>query len=303
MSAPPEKAPAEPLRDLPDPVEVSFGRTLLQFFVIPLLVVALGVGIFLGFAWLVSDDTTNADYLERIRAGGHRERRQAAFELANRIQHGAPGEFQALGPELVRVFEAAPPQDESWVRQYLALALGNLQEEAAVPALGEALGDPDATVRVYAAWALGAIGGDDAVSALAGASRAQDAGLRTMAVYGLGAIGDPAAREPLLRALEDPVLDVSVNAVVALARLGDEAATERLLGMMEPSWWEGVPDMLAGERTVARLSAVRAARGLDSPAVRAQLGEVAANDADLVVREAALAALEDGERAPDPPGE
>ena len=286
-----------------DPGEVSFARTLLQFFVIPMLVVALGVGLFLGFAWLVSDDTTAEDHLQRIRSGGHRERRQAAFELANRIQHGEPGEFAALGPELLLVFEEARPDADSWVRQYLALALGTLAEPAAAEALAEALLDPDETVRVYAAWALGAIGGERAVSALAAASAAEDPGLRTMAVYGLGAIGDPAAAAALQRAVEDPVLDVSVNAVVALARIGDEAAAGRLLGMMEPSYWATAPEMQERERTLARLSAVQAAGALDSPAVRTQLREIADHDPDLRVRGAALSALRDGGRrlpGPDP---
>ena len=284
----------------PDPGDVSFGRTLLQFFVIPMLVVILGVGIFLGFAWLVSDDTTAEEQLQRIRSGGHREQRQAAFELANRIQHGDPAEFRSLGPDLVRAFaEAAPPADP-WVRQYLALALGTLSEETAVPALVAALSDADDTVRVYAAWALGAIGGDTAVAALSEASRADDAGLRTMAVYGLGAIGDRAGAEALRRAVDDPVLDVSVNAVVALARIGDAAAAERLLGMMEPDYWANVPGMLDGERTLARLSAVQAAGVLETPMVRARLEEVAASDPDLRVREAALSALAGGGRTRQP---
>ena len=284
----------------PGPVEVSFARTLLQFFVIPMLVVALGVGLFLGFAWLVSDDTTAEDHLQRIRSGGHREKRQAAFELANRIQHGAPGEYAALGPELVLVFRESQPPEEPWVRQYLALALGTMAEPTAVPDLARALDDPDETVRVYAAWALGAIGGPRAVSALAEASRAADSGLRTMAVYGLGAIGDPAAADALRRAVEDPVLDVSVNAVVALARIGDAGATDRLLGMMEPDYWAGMPEVPEGERALARLSAVQAAGALDSPAVRAALREVAAADPHLRIREAALSALEGADRRPGP---
>lgn len=285
----------------PDPGDVSFARTLLQFFVIPMLVVVLGVGIFLGFAWLVSDDTTAEEHLQRVRSGGHRERRQAAFELANRIQHGDSAEFAALGPDLVRALEEAEAPADPWVRQYLALALGRLSESSAAPALAEALSDPDETVRVYSAWALGSIGGEVAVAALSEASQADDAGLRTMAVYGLGAIGHPAGADALHRAVDDPVLDVSVNAVVALARIGDEMAAERLLGMMESDYWVGLPGMLDGERTLARLSAVQAAGVLETPAVRARLEAVAAGDPDLRVREAALSALAGRGRDGEPP--
>ncbi len=279
----------------PAPVlPVSFGRTLLQFFVIPMAVVAIGVGIFLGFAWMVSDDTTPEDFLQQIRSGGARQKRQAAFELANRIQHGEPADFVALGPELARSFDEFEGSPDPFVRQYLALALGSLREASAAGSLAAALADPDETVRVYAAWALGAIGGDTAVEALSGASRADDAGVRTMAVYGLGAIGDARGAEPLRRAVDDPVFDVRVNAVVALARLGDSSAEAQLLAMLDPEAWDGAADMSAGERALARLSAVQAAGILNSPAVRARLEEVGASDPDLKVREAALSALRDG---------
>ncbi len=284
-----------------DAVPVSFGRTLLQFFVIPMAVVALGVGIFLGFAWLVSDDATPQDFLQQIRAGGAHQKRQAAFELANRIQHGDPEDFAALGPELARTFDDFEGSPDAFVRQYLALALGALAEPSAAASLVGALEDPDETVRVYAAWALGAIGGTLAVEALAAASRAEDAGVRTMAVYGLGAIGDAGGTEALRRAVEDPVLDVRVNAVVALARIGDPGAEEQLLGMLEPAWWDTVPGMLPGERTLGRLSAVQAAGILNSPAVREQLARVGAEDPNLRVREAALSALDREPGAPTAP--
>lgn len=288
-------SPPPPAADGPP---VSFGRTLLQFFVIPMAVVAIGVGIFLGFAWMVSDDTTPEDFLQQIRTGGARQQRQAAFELANRIQHGAPEDFAALGPELARAFTEFEESPDPFVRQYLALALGSLGEASAAASLAGALADPDETVRVYAAWALGAIGGDQAVEALSDASRGDDAGVRTMAVYGLGAIGDPRGAAALSRAVEDPVLDVRVNAVVALARLGDSSAEEQLLAMLDPAAWEAAPEMSNGERTLARLSAVQAAGALmNSPAVRARLEEVGASDPDLRVREAALAALRDGSEA------
>ena len=46
------------------------------------------------------------------------------------------------------------------------VALGNLRDGAATPALRRALASGDALVRQHAAWALGRIGGDEAVAAL-----------------------------------------------------------------------------------------------------------------------------------------
>jgi epoxyqueuosine reductase len=55
----------------------------------------------------------------------------------------------------------------SGLRRNVAVALGNLGDGRAVPALTHALRDPeDPVVRGHAAWALGRIGGDDARAAL-----------------------------------------------------------------------------------------------------------------------------------------
>ncbi|HEU5346729.1 MAG TPA: HEAT repeat domain-containing protein, partial [Ktedonobacterales bacterium] len=56
----------------------------------------------------------------------------------------------------------------------VCIALGNLGDPVAIPALIEALGDPEPLVRGHAAWALGRLGGVEARTALA-ATLANDA--------------------------------------------------------------------------------------------------------------------------------
>ena len=46
------------------------------------------------------------------------------------------------------------------------MALGNIGDLTAVPALGRALSAPDAVVREHAAWALGRLGGEPALQSL-----------------------------------------------------------------------------------------------------------------------------------------
>ena len=50
-----------------------------QFFLIPLAVVALTVMVYLGFRSLVADDRTAEDYLTEIRNGGTNRRWPAAY--------------------------------------------------------------------------------------------------------------------------------------------------------------------------------------------------------------------------------
>ena len=55
------------------------------------------------------------------------------------------------------------------LQRNVCVALGNIGDPVAVPALAKALQSEDALVREHAAWALGRIGGDEAMGALAGA--------------------------------------------------------------------------------------------------------------------------------------
>lgn len=80
-----------------------------------------------------------------------------------------------------------------------AVALGNVGDERAIPALAEALHqDPDPTVRGHAAWALGRIGGDAAHDALRHAlDLERDSKARSEIEYALSTDTDPStSKEP-----------------------------------------------------------------------------------------------------------
>ena len=58
----------------------------------------------------------------------------------------------------------------SGLQRNVCVALGNIGDRSALPALVAALGSPDAVVREHAAWALGRLGGSEAERALSDAS-------------------------------------------------------------------------------------------------------------------------------------
>ena len=60
------------------------------------------------------------------------------------------------------------------LQRNVCVALGNIGDVSAVPALSNALHGEDSMVRSHAAWALGQIGGAEAVDALACALRSED---------------------------------------------------------------------------------------------------------------------------------
>jgi len=272
--------------------DVDFGRTVLQFFIVPAIVVAVAVGVFLFFAWLVSNEKTGVDYLNEVRSGGANRRWQAAFELSKIITtESEKDRMEGLVPQMIAAFEEAE-EDDTRVRHYLALSLGHLGDPAASPALIAALSDDDPSTRLYSAWGLGAIGDRSAVGPLLERTGDDDPGVRKMAVYALGAIGDARAIPRIQAALEDPARDVSWNAAVALAQLGDASGEAQLLQMLDPAFLASIDDMDESQKLLATESAIQAAALLDVEALTLRLRELAETHPNLGLRQRALEALE-----------
>ena len=272
--------------------ELNFGRTILQFFVIPAFVVAVCVSVFFFFAWLVSDEKTGVDYLNEVRVGSANRRWQAAFELSKIITMGSEQErMQGLVSEMVVLFEDAATDDER-IRHYLALSLGHLGDKEATPALISALSDNDSATRLYSSWALGKIGDKTAVGALIPLLQDDDVGVRKMVAYALGEIGDVNTIQHLEVALSDPERDVSWNAAISLAQLGSRAGEMQLLQMLDADFLSTVAQMEGSQQLLATQSAIQAAALLGGEVLEGQLRKLADSHPNLAIREVALSSLD-----------
>src|SRR5664280_762777 len=149
------------LAELPE--EKSKLTTLaVQLFVIPLAVVLFCAALAGLFVWLTSERKGLDDYLNALRASSGERRSQQAQYLLNYIQDAKRWQgifdvtaqisadrekFLARNPhavtEIVQVFEESKGQDAK-TRRYLALVLGLLGSQEAVPALRAGLADDDA---------------------------------------------------------------------------------------------------------------------------------------------------------------
>src|SRR5437764_930962 len=100
-------------------------------------------------------------FVERLRSGSFKVRRQAAYVLAEQA-HAA---LRELAPHLdglaiTRRIRAAPTRRE---RVQAAILLGALRDQRAVPALLDALQSADPWLRRFAARALGVYAGPEAL--------------------------------------------------------------------------------------------------------------------------------------------
>ncbi|WP_337177730.1 HEAT repeat domain-containing protein [Paludisphaera sp.] len=300
--------PRETPYELPE-VEGPSTEFVLRLFVIPALIVAGIVGLWLAMStW----GGAPADVMASARKlGDGREGWRAAFELANRLRSDpATASDPRLLGELTRRLDAELTRGgDPRMAEYLALAVGSFQTDAATVDDGEAV-DPlaalargldarhDPVVRVasaaslarHAARAEGAPPTPGVLEALAAAARAGDLPeLRRVAVFSVGFHGGEPAAEILRERLgDDPDRCVRDNAALALARRGDPAAAAAIASMLAPDDGSGLA------RTV-RLQALAA---LARPAASALLRdsrprvEALAASTDAPTRDAALRLLQ-----------
>ena len=126
-------------------------------------------------------------------------------------------------------------QDDRYdVRRQAHVALWELHDPAAVPALLAGMAMPDRHVRALVATLLGELGDRRAVLPLIDLLRTGEAGdvfanVRARAAEALGRLGDPQAVEPLIAALTDEDAETRAKAIEALGRLGDPRAVEPLI--------------------------------------------------------------------------
>jgi hypothetical protein len=248
----PARAPA--LSDLP-PVEAPSAGFIVQLFVIPAVIVAVVIVVWLLFGKLAGGERDAMEYVRLLRApnANWRAANRAAFELASLIQNDPK---LASDPKLLGeltdllAYELDHPENPE-MTQYVALALGKFQTLDARAANGQKI-DPlailaralsekqPAPVRIAAAASLakhaarleGGLDDEKAVQALGEAGQNGESSLREVAAYALGFFGGPRAAEVLRERLNDPDRFVRYNAAIALARRGDLAARGTLREML-----------------------------------------------------------------------
>lgn len=293
-------AGAEPEEDEAPP-PAGPGRLLARFFLVPLLVVATAVGVFLVFNLLTFERRSPREYLQEVRGGGPNRRWQAAFELSRSIGVMPAGpERDALATETLRVFESLSPTraEDVPVRRYLTLVLGKLGDERAVPALLAASKDPDPETRLYAIWSLGLLADPRSYDAVMEASHSEDPGMRKMAAYVLGKLDDPRAVPRLQVLLEDKVPDVRWNAAIALASLGDPSGLPVLRSIVDREALGRQAALSADQSETAMVNALKAFALLKDRESLPLLEKVAREDPNLRVRDAARQAIEATRAAP-----
>jgi HEAT repeat protein len=251
--------PHQPKPVLPDdalpPVEPPSAGFLVQLFLIPGLIVAIIVVVWLLFHWLAQMGNDPREYVKKLR-GNNEVRWQAAVNLAGAL-HGAAGDEikhdVTVATDLNEILNdeiTAGSMEERPInlRVYLCRALGEFQVPAALPALLKAAStqraDAEVDVRRAAVHGLASLAANlkaadpnwknpELTTTLIEASKSDNDNLRAESAFALGVIADdPKAAARLEQMLDDPHADARFNAAAGLSRHGDAAALPVLLEML-----------------------------------------------------------------------
>src|SRR5262245_59963223 len=211
-------------------LEVKKPTSLLiaQFFLFPLIIIAICIGIFLLFGYLTYEQKTPQEYLNEVRTGAEFCCRwQSAYELSNIIssQKNKIRNTEFVN-DLIKVYQTTSRYGDPRVRRYLALTMGHLGDQRAVPALIEGLNDTDSENQLNNLLALGSIGDRSATPSITQRLSSTDAAVRKMAAFVLSAIKDPAASHDLEIALNDSNDEVRWYAAIALAHVNNATAAD-----------------------------------------------------------------------------
>jgi HEAT repeat protein len=273
----------------PGTEERSDASVVTQFFILPLLVVAGLVGVFLLFTMATRTPPTPEEHLKALQSGRFNQRWQAAFELSNLLKD-RKGEIDGnFGGQLVRVFESSlgNPEEDPRVQRYLALALGDAGWRGAVPALIRASSSSDRETRLYALWSLGQLQAPEASGVLVNALTDKDPAVRSVAAFGLGRLAPPEGLDEVRLLLEDPVAEVRWNAALALARNGDPAGEPVLIQLLDRKYLGEFSSLGPEEQRDLILNALRGLKELKTLDLEDKVQGLATQDPDPAVRKAA----------------
>ncbi len=157
----------------------------------------------------------------------------AATDQVTRLYDGRTCIGPAAVPELVRSLG----HSNAVVRKWAVYLLDHLHERfpdlAVLPALTEALGDPDAGVRSAALSAMGKYGTAAPLTPIIERLRDESHQVRDSAASALGCLGGREAAQSLMEALRDPACSVRASAIRALGEVRNTAAVPALVEILE----------------------------------------------------------------------
>lgn len=286
----PEIQPIEPKAE----EKKSVLRVIIHsFFVVPFLIAVIAVLIFLVMRIITAEPNTARDYLNDIKVGGSTKRWQGAFELSKILSNPKliPKDDRFVY-EMISAFEHSQHDRDVRVRQYLALAMGRVEDPRYIPVLIKGLNDDDPGTISSCIYALGLIKEPETVAPLIVLKDHNNSQVRLQLVIALGHIGTEAVLPILREKLQDIEPNIRWDAAIALTKLRDPSGRRILLDLLDRTYLNSFPNVDQVEQILAILVAIEVAWLIGDSEIKQALEILQDNDPNYKIRGAARLALE-----------
>jgi len=194
-----------------------------SFFLIPLMITIFGVLFFFLFKMLTYEKQDPYHLLNNINSGALTKRWQSAYELSNLMSDSTkiPTD-QLFVNQLSKLYEKSI-HDDSRIRTYLALAMGQTGNKVFCNNLIIGMTDQYLENRIGAIKSLGMLNCEESVSHLNEIILSnKDNQERLAAVISLGLIRDQSSIKFLSKVLDDEEANLRWDAAIALAKTGNK---------------------------------------------------------------------------------
>ena len=219
-----------------------------SFFLIPLMITIFGVLFFFLFEILTYEDQDPQHLLNNIKSGSLTKRWQSAYELSNLMKdtEKIPTDDLFVN-QMISMYEKSI-YDDSRVRTYLALAMGQTGNERFGDVLVNSLDDDNLENRIAVIKSLGMIKYSPSVINLNNLV-GSDANVqeRLAAVISLGEISDASSKNFLIPLLEDEEPNIRWDAAIALIKMNDFSGVYILEKLLRREYYANYKNIDANE--------------------------------------------------------
>ena len=263
-----------------------------SFFLIPLMITIFGVLFFFLFKMLTYEEQDPYHLLNNIKSGSLTKRWQSAYELSNLMTDpDRIPEDQFFINQMITMYENSI-HDDSRVRTYLALAMGQTGNMIFGDVLLNGLNDENIENRIAAIKSLGSIEYTKSVpylNKLVISNNSQQE--RLAAIISLGQIKNKSSIPILEKALNDEEANIRWDAAISLTKMNSNKGIYTIKQLLKREYYSNYPNVDENEINNTILTVLALVSKFPNADFNDELTLLSKNDKNIKIREFSMKIL------------
>ena len=263
-----------------------------SFFLIPLMITIFGVLFFFLFKMLTYEEQDPYHLLNNIKSGSLTKRWQSAYELSNLMTDpDRIPEDQFFINQMITMYENSI-HDDSRVRTYLALAMGQTGNMIFGDVLLNGLNDENIENRIAAIKSLGSIEYTKSVpylNKLVISNNSQQE--RLAAIISLGQIKNKSSIPILEKALNDEEANIRWDAAISLTKMNSDKGIHIIKKLLNRRYYSNYPNVDENEINKTILTILALVSKFPNSTFSDELTLLSKNDKNIKIREFSMKIL------------